>query len=197
MRRDLHCLWGRNAMRPCLKKLTAVCLATSLVSGNFVYPSVVHAHPGGDRPHSLGEELQQDRHTHHHGHVGDEHGPQEGGHGTTRSRSLTIAALESELLWHLHASFLGFEITLPCSPPTGGEEHSSRLLAQSYFNVDRAATSNPTDLGFLYALLWASEKSSNWEAVASSPFLNRCAASRGEAPLCDTARHERSGVQLI
>ena len=184
-------------MRTCLKKLTVVCLATSLVSGNFVYPGVAHAHPGGDRPHRLDEGLQEHRHALHHDHGAVEHGRHEASHAPTHSRSLVIAALESELLWHIHASFLGFEITIPCSPPTGDEEHSSRLLARSYFTVDRAATSNPTDLGFLYALLWASEKSSKWEAVASSPFLNRRAASRGEAPLCDTARHERSGVQLI
>lgn len=163
------------------------CLAAMVLMGSMMPPACEHAHAGGQTPHRhVAGELHD--HGHFHGQrrlIGDDH-----------DLGDALQLLSSPVA-HAHWTFLVFHLAWP----TGHEEDRSRL-ADSI--LDEALARRPAD----YALAPLSDGSAAarivfWQAGAAiattisatwSPPLYH---TRTRILLCDTARHERSGVQLI
>ena len=131
-------------------------------------PARQHAHAAGDRPHSHGHGHEHSRHVHEHGHEHD-------GLGSSYA--------------HVHVTLFGVDFTLPAnSDDDEGREERCTFLGQtpSGIELDRSAShfsvvAEPVfDFGELFPVV------ATFRSIAASA-----------APLCDTARHERSGVLLI
>lgn len=171
--------------------MVVVLLATALVVAGLVPPAVRHTHAGGDDPfhaHPAG-------HSHHvatiHHHEGEEQHAQLGLEDHHRATVLERVA-------HLHFSWFGIGLTLADGPSAGRSDTglpSSSALVQL---LDEQPASAPGPcLGHLPRLVALGPGILHLPAV--EPCLAACAAPMpGVATLlCDRARHERSGVQLI
>lgn len=157
-------------------------LSVGLLLNGFCTRAIHHAHAGGDRPH--------DHHvSHEHDHRGHSH--------DVCSNHTSRASELSDSIPHRHFSMLGFEMTTPSS----GESNQSD---PSPYEPTKLAVIAATRAGSLAAA---------WRAPVSPLRALQCAANamRAQCPaascrfsfrpalagfLCDTARHERSGVQL-
>jgi hypothetical protein len=149
------------------KRLTAVFLTVSTLL--IGVPARQHSHAVGDRPHS---------HDHAHcGHTedGQSHQHQHNGVGSSVA--------------HVHVTLFGVDFTLPADSDDD-ENHDARCTffgpAPNAIELDQSA--------------------SDFSAVAEPVFdageplamvLTFRSIAASAAPLCDTARHERSGVLLI
>jgi hypothetical protein len=90
---------------------------------------------------------------------------------------------------HVHLTVFGFDFTLPAETDEGDDDGGCPVcLSAEYASVD----SKPAPSGFVPLDGTLADQGHLLPAVA--PFRCRTAIA---APLCDTARHERSGVQLI
>jgi hypothetical protein len=180
-------------VKPSLKKITAACLAIWVSGASFTSPIVAHAHPGGDRPHDLNEAHVGHCHTHYdgHGHHGDpDHGSADG----TKRHAKTLSAA---LLWHTHGSILGIDVVLPASSHGDEQEQRSRPVFESQLTMAGPATPAPVDCLSWNDYLFAAVSAPSFLGIVVPRFLDLSETGRDESPLCDTARHERSGVQLI
>jgi hypothetical protein len=135
-----------------------------------------HAHPGGLHPH-------------------DHHG------GALRELANGSSSASEEATWfatplHMHIFLLGFQFTLPTQEsasdePAGGGEHMLvvRLMGDDLTDpaprLPMRGSVMPTETAPNAAILATIEPGSG---------LSNC---RSSAALCDTARHERSGVLRI
>ncbi len=132
-------------------------------------PAWKHAHPGGDQPH--GHLHEHDLHEHDlHEHDLHEH---EG-------------AGESQ--WHLHVALFGVEFTLPAEPDNDDAdagELSYLIAAPATLTVAQASVS----------LVPSAVSLNTARPLQLLPHFRPKPASA--APLCDAARHERSGVLLV
>jgi hypothetical protein len=157
-----------------------IALAAVLAVVTTMPPAMGHAHEGGDRPHEHG----------HADHAEPAHGP--------AVLAAASAAGGSHRVSHVHLVWLGMHLTFawPVSAPASGpaEHVVVRLL-------DPAA---PAPV--VAALDLAEGGWSSWIPPVASTSIGdlprpeairrALAAAPPAALLCDTARHERSGVQL-
>jgi hypothetical protein len=161
---------------------TSVSLALSavLLAGSLVMPGYRHSHAGGDLAH------HHDRP----GHVVHEHG----GHVHHHSHSISC---EPGHVPHVHRSFLIFDFTSPV--PDGDDcdsngNDASEIVYVTQPKVDAVQSAResfparcsvmPTPL-FPIVVVQATQIRGDSDPPVAATFL------------CDSARHERSGVQLI
>ena len=178
----------RFPCQPCVSLLLlAVVLPISIAP-----PGLRHTHANGNRTHQHDD--------HHHGQmaqVGKHHA-----HPHDHENQLTPSSRHAKL-WllarsvpHVHWTFLGFHFTLPISGKTNseGEDHNASLaivvptVSAIVLPESRLAKSDA-----LPRLELRADLDNRINIGAASPFIPQAESS----PLCDTARHERSGVQLI
>jgi hypothetical protein len=179
-------------------------LLAAMVAMATVMPEPIrHSHPGGEQSHSH----DADGHVHHsanglasanvaeaehhdHGIGRHSHGVD---HGLCGSESHVLTAAAS----HWHYSWFGFNVTLP--DPTAGHEREQDdrdfapwIGVSSNDNISLARTqASPSEFLSLDA---------DWPDMAVPTLciiIGAAPPQRSAAPLCDSARHERSGVQLI
>jgi hypothetical protein len=98
---------------------------------------------------------------------------------------------------HLHIEWLGLRLTLPDDgvPTKKGEDRgTSKLLFVQASRASVAQVCSPGGLGTSLTVL--SLKTTDADVGASSPTVLNSLLRLTPHPLCDRARHERSGVQL-
>ena len=170
-------------------------LSVVLLIATTMPPAVAHIHSGSSDPHFLAsvDHGHEHEHAHHFGHhVNSATHPHH--HRSPAAESPDIA--ESD--WHLHISFFGCEIILPAgSPPlrNSQDEGAEPYLVQV---LDSDATV-PFACSVTHWAKWALAPTQTFLLSPCPPlFLSPLShTGRNESLLCDTARHERSGVQLI
>jgi hypothetical protein len=144
-------------------------------------PALEHAHAGGDRPH---------RHATHW-----IRGQQEFAPHFAADRECQSAAL-IDVVPHVHVSILGFELTLPLPADDHGrpcgDEHGPALCRIDDQTQPLTSTAQPNPAAFLLPAALCRDVS----AVVVVEMPPRVERFRVAPVLCDTARHERSGVQL-
>ena len=158
-----------------------VLLSLTLLVNGLAMPAFQHAHDGGDKPHDHEASVE---HSHSHDHDCAEHHHH---HGTRDPRLLTNSVA------HVHVSCFGFEFSLPLQDES---EHSDLSNSGSIAFVkphDECLQAPPAVNAILYTLLMPHVIQSSGILPIVGHFSFRPADS---IPLCDTARHERSGVQL-
>jgi hypothetical protein len=138
-------------------------------------PAWQHAHPAGDRPHSHHDDWHHDSRHHGHGH----HGQEREHHGAGESHA------------HVHVTLLGIGFTLP-APDNDSEEESEQGHPTYLVTAPIASVAGAS----LWHLVWCAQPLPELGQISPSTGTFR-PQTVGAAPLCDTARHERSGVQLI
>ena len=172
-----------------------------LVLGGMPSFEVRHAHAGGSAPHGhhqvkSTQPTKSDHHQHPHHHHSDGHlHPAGEGHGTS-DRSPTPESREQNES-HTHFSWIGWLVgdTFSHSPEFGNAslDDQNALMATSTPGISELSRSI-----LVISLSTYFHGPPPWipiQALTKSCSFNRshCLA----APLCDIARHERSGVQLI
>jgi hypothetical protein len=194
-----------------LKTLVHCMLAAVVLMGGWVPPAVQHAHAGGDRSHT--HVPHGNGHPHHHGDAGHNHdghdhdGPGDGcrhRHGDQSHKSICEPggnAVRQKPVSHRHFSWLGFEFTLPLRDAEDSERQERDWLP-SVLAVFRLGNESAES-----AWLAAGGSTLLGDLTAAHAFSFGsadviCAAGLCRAPLvtgflCDTARHDRSGVLLI
>jgi len=167
-------------------------LSAAVLVWSLVPPAVQHSHAGGDdRAHAhdradLGLEAAN---VHHHVHQADERA-----HAHSESSAAIVAGGEAT---HLHFEWLGFRLTLPVDGSSGdesGEPSDPELL---FVRVGRTSL----DQSHLGTGLDKSPTHLELDAVPTAIAAVRFTVTSSRLPLtshplCDRARHERSGVLL-
>ena len=172
------------------KKLISVVLAGILLAASIAPPGIRHTHSvaesdGIHHQHKDGQQFAGHGHSHHNDEQRRVSAWQET--GTQISGSPTR---------HLHFYFLGLELTLPDSTPEEGDDNSLRktevlAVAQGHkLQLFQTTSSDPT--------LPNPVLSTHSTAPSSAPMQTIVLRTPpvSSAPLCDTARFERSGVLL-
>lgn len=179
-------------------------LSAMLALSGLAPPAIEHAHRDGDRAHGYHREHgavigswdhdadHATGHPHHHA----DHGARLG------QGSLAVAHLEVEPaagspVVHRHLLWLGFELTLPAPAEKqpydegagSGGETFVRLIGEQPPELARPALAVDRPPAPLAAPPERITAASARQSLAATAVV--------AAPLCDTARHERSGVQLI
>jgi hypothetical protein len=183
-----------------------------LCAAVLVLPSrvaVQHAHAGGDKPHTHGsgddcgtgteghrhdgDNDRLDGHRHPHAHPHDR--PQEP--SRQAERSAEVAGI-SPWTAHVHVWLLGFPLTLLVMPDSGTDDDGSQpLVVSKADNQFLRARSASSDCGWLSDYCVRATLSPDARPVPPAPCLQQGEDRSSSPPLCDTARHARSGVQLI
>jgi len=165
-------------------------LLSGLLTASNGLPLVLeHAHP-------VGQNLQHDFNR------GMAELPANGLPGGTRSsrpRGCECSAAVLAVTPHIHLVWFGFEFTLLAPDGAGPEQDQSTSACGSFA---RMADNRPLDNGRLLdrGSSAFTPPAINERAITSglvAPPARRAARDVASLPLCDTARHERSGVQLI
>jgi hypothetical protein len=163
------------------QRAIAVCrfsLATILLLANGTGPALQHAHADGETRHTHdapATEIREAGHKHSHVHP--------------------HTAELSGFCSHLHFSVLGIAFTsLPPNPDDDSDQWPRLVLSPlgggSVVGDLSGSECNPLVVVNMDDRLAETRPISHWaDRFASMPAV--------AAPLCDTARHERSGVQLI
>jgi hypothetical protein len=162
------------------------CLAAIVLVGNLVPPAYEHAHAGGQTPHRHGA---SGAHSHDH----DDHHERSNEH-----QHLYGAGFAAAPVAHVHWTILIFELTWPIGNdddrlPSADDLmddalSGTRIAGQIRDCASSGAAAERDAIGNASAANCAAE-SAAWQRAARL----KCP----RAVLCDTARHERSGVQLI
>jgi hypothetical protein len=176
----------------------AAVLALSLLAAGFVAPALRHAHPQVDRTH---RPAMAGRMTHSHSHAaGRSHADHHHRHAVPRTASGEVYL--DGVTAHVHVTWFGWELTLPAPADSRPlDPYCDTGFGPAVGVLVRIGNDQPVVNGPA-ALAWT------WfmPAPAAEPMLTdrgsaesvrRSASMAIAAPLCDTARHERSGVQLI
>jgi hypothetical protein len=152
-------------------------------------PAIRHGHEGGEDAEHRHEHEAASQHGHHDGgHAGDEDLP-------TAGVVVSLTPLRS-LVVHLHWNFLGVGFSVPVSQddqPDGGDDHARPEMVRLVDSVPTPVVaggdrvSNP--------LATAAQRRSDRPVFATLPTHRSQPAQT--APLCDRARHERSGVLVV
>jgi len=169
-------------------------IAASVLLTGTVTPGMSHAHGGGCRPH---EHRDQQQSAHKHSHHGHSHASCQHPHAPSDPRT-NSAGICTTCTRHVHISCFGWSLTLPGESGDGNSADqvsgSHGVIVVRPFDVNAAATSSEAAFGAASGMADAGEIS-----CFSLPALDRprfSSAPIAAGPLCDTARHERSGVQL-
>lgn len=186
----------------CSRTAASLLLSGFLVAGSLVSPALRHSHSGGNLAHdhvaasTVHEHPHGHKHCHGHKHAGREHHRHRHAHRHSHDASLHDASLNGASP-HLHLNFLGWALFLPAplSDPLDADGNSTaepqpRLVRLVDHDQIQSRDSSPA-LG-----------PSSLPAVAA-PYASVALARQfwdpqipsSAQPLCDSARHERSGVQ--
>ena len=164
---------------------TSLLLAAMLLGATVAPPAVRHAHPTEDG--SAAHHEHDDHHARAHGHR----------HFDDARESTTAVELSCDHWWHLHFHVLGFAFTLPEPPPSQSDRESERNVdflvltkSQDWF-PGAAWQSDAFRHGVPPSAFVAMEDAAPMQAVVSAPPPVSC------APLCDSARRDRTGVLLV
>lgn len=166
-------------------------LSAAVFLGSVIPPAVQHAHAGGDQPHNHAATPAKLPHSHPHQHP-HRHSPPHQSEDKNESEGFPAR--------HLHLPLFGWNLHLPAdnSPnlPTPGSESPgdpSELLVRlidtevnlvSLTTIDWLRVRFTPVVGFPAVETQGENSQAGRETLAS-------------LPLCDSARGERSGVQLI
>jgi hypothetical protein len=165
-------------------------LVAAMLAWSFSPPLLQHAHEGGSEHHHHADAAcapTADAHLRHHA----SHREQ------SRSVPVTPKAIAEETS-HLHFEWLGFRLTLPDteSPANQGDDHrcKSKLLfvQASRSSAPLVHSGSRLDASPLVLPLNAMAA----DMAATGPAVSGSLLPVVSLPLCDRARHERSGVQL-
>jgi len=173
-----------NAARAAIRLL----LSAAVLMSASARPAIDHAHRGGDKPHQHAQASHARRHGHPHRHHA---------HLAKRATYKTFEIANRER--HVHVSWFGVELTLRA--PVLPDDSMREVDGQSQFvvvpcvvvPVDSQSTQLKPDI-WLSTQFESGGAHSFMPVPISGRFSNTPAIA---TPLCDTARHERSGVQLI
>lgn len=161
------------------KKGVHLLLAAVLAVTSLSPTGLQHSHHGGGVQHSSHAFVTE---THRHAGQGHSH----------RHELPCTPELLSGVMAHTHVWLLGFEITLPPGSDSGNEDDPNDVVL---IRIERQCTA-PDNVWIDHGLALCPVAAVS--PVASDEYLPEHAATPVDSVrLCDTARHERSGVQLI
>jgi hypothetical protein len=169
-------------------------LSAALLASAGATPGIQHSHEGGNRPHHHTAKVE---HSHSHSYHHHEHSHHE--HSHVAAAPIREAAFEiSNCFRHLHVFWLGMELTFP-SPASPNDQNSAsdgrtQFVATSLLGNSAVSQQTHRAPDALLTPIATHGPDSIVTVPISGRFSNTPAA---VTPLCDTARHERSGVQLI
>lgn len=173
----------RRSMISITSGIIRVLLAAAVLStGVSQSPALRHCHAGGDRPHHHASVLI---------HGDEEFAPRRCSHDAVE----TAAVIEA--VPHVHLAFLGIEITLPM-PAEEDDSHSPvQERAPLLIRVDGNLPQIAPD-GCPFVEMTATALPLAPDHVIGMAYRRGMHSQlwRHLPALCDTARHERSGVQL-
>ena len=207
-------------MRRLIHTATAVLLSVVVLTGTAMPPAVLHAHAGGDQGHCHAADEAGHSHDARHAHAHDHHHVEDHHHGedfshqaharthtedpagdTGHHRHQNDDSIEAPTR-HLHLSIAWFDVSVPlpvdehsndpCDPlrDSTGDVEFVRLNEVSKV-AQRVAASSAVEWSLTGSFLIA--RSGDEDRT-----LTRWLVGRGDRTfLCDTARRERSGVELI
>lgn len=175
-----------------------ISLAAAVLAASAMPPAIRHAHPGGDRPHRHAAADHPHGEAHRHGrHAGHRHTVSEESSRSCGKTPPATSALSTSP--HVHWTLLGLQVTFPGSdrespvnpelPTDCGVTVVVRLVDERAVDADTAPVAGfprPADAGMSLP--------EQRPALSERP---SCGSLASPAPLCDAARGERSGVQVI
>ena len=151
-------------------------LSALLAAATTMPPGLCHAHARGDVPHRHDRLSADHRHSHRHAHA----------------HPRDVAPPRS----HVHLSWLGFEFTLPAShEPHKGRSPGDKLAPCFVRPSDETAADIRSHDG-PHSIAPVESATFFSTADVERPIVARAPLPAYGKLLCDTARHERSGVQL-
>lgn len=161
-------------------------LAATVLLGGLMPPAVQHAHAGGDRAHK------------HHRIIADAsvdvHGPSHSHRHASGEHSHAADGITA----HSHRVLFGFDACLPLGEhqdvPDGSDVDGQQVTLARLLDSQIVSLSAPT-MKWLFISL-PSLKAFSTDSIAV-PGLRSSRSELASLPLCDSARGERSGVQLI
>ena len=174
-----------------MAKTTSILLATLLLTAAVAPPAIRHTHPLADESQSHHHHEANPDLSHGHNHHGDHRGHY------LADRNACDAELTNGHWWHLHFHFLGLEVTLPEPASDQGDRESDgkdtvSVLAsgEQLLPCQTSPSASAQQLIRWSTFSWPSD-AARMQVVVWAP------APVSSAPLCDSARRERSGVLLV
>jgi hypothetical protein len=168
-----------------------VLLAVAVLLGAGRLPAFEHAHHAYHGGHShRGEIAAAKSHAHRHA-CSPDHGHSHSGAESSRVASRTSAEIES-FSRHGHLDWFGFDFYFPphSGTPVDADVQSLAVVPTSG-DVGVAKSASPAPMPI--ALSVESQRT----AATAISIARSCSVRALAVSLCDTARHERSGVQLF
>lgn len=182
-------------------------LSAVFAAANGLPMAVRHEHElqGGLDHHHSASAAAGNRHSHEHSHgASHSHRADAAATAASASRDENPVAARGELLAvvsHRHVFWFGFEFTFLATSDDGASPDAaapttspdafgslSRLLDGNLFSAERTSVAAPLAALAVQPAPFAATSSAHLTTRAQQPLVS--------APLCDAARHERSGVQL-
>jgi len=160
-------------------------------------PGVCHCHAGGDKPHRHDLLVEHDNG---HAHDSADHRPTAHHEHHGGANHAAVQCHMDNLLppvVHWHYSWLGLNNSIPVSvgSPDAGRAQTESTFAVVRLLGDELPHFRPSPSPAVFLALGCGL---SLPLVPMAGAITRCAEiPAAAAPLCDSARHERSGVQLI
>ena len=158
-------------------------LSAAMLLGSIVPPGQRHAHAGGDVAHA--------QHSHDHSHEGYKGHPHLRRNATDRGGSNT-QAVEPAAVVHVHLACWLFDLTLPVRDESDFEDDESVYVVRL---IDDCLPVTISDSDMHSIAL--SSRLPGIAVVPTTPTRWDITPPHTSIFLCDAARHERSGVQLL
>lgn len=177
-------------------RLLSCMLSALVLTTGAVRPATQHAHEGGDDPsHHHHSTTAYRGHSHDKGATHSDHSglPTDPLMASQTNAGCSLFSSTS----HLHFKWLGIELTIPGHNGPTGEEKQRSSVEIVFTRVVRCMTPAPQPNDGDGKVLFAGPS----VALATSTSLvptatGHCGLPVATSPLCDRARHERSGVLL-
>lgn len=180
-------------------RLIRAALAACLAVVTTMPPAMGHAHAGGDKPHQHEHDGHQQVGHHHseHGHAGHGHGPD----ARPAITSAGWGSSEAGRFAHVHFAWLGLEVTLawPVGAAGAGDGQAEHIVVRLLDSAAQGSSQIDVPSPFVAGGAWAVlPAATGWSTPPRPTALLRSLWTEAPAAtlLCDSARHERSGVQL-
>lgn len=179
----------------CFQRVTRFAVSAALLLMALTPPAVRHSHAGGERAHRHSVHGPGATHlSHHHHHVGE----------PVHSHNDHDAVVDcwhrqpGTAVGHCHLAWFGFELVLPTPAlpsSSQGDNGPTQEFVRPFAENDFIPGLQQATSGANVLLLTAALPSISGLVIDAPP----CHAATDSVAnhLCDTARHERSGVQLI